>query len=96
MKTCTLKEYVQSKESYESKIVAIEALIDAMMINALDTIEDSGTASFSMDDGQMKVTTDFRSMSEITKGIHSLDSLKQMYINRRNGHIVVLRGRKNY
>lgn len=91
----TVSEYIQSKTSLNSKICAIEALIDQMLVNAVEAIDNSGTASYSMDDGQMKVTTNYRSVDEITSGIKNLEKIKQMYVNRRNGHTVVLRGRLN-
>jgi len=91
----TTKEYIQSQESLDAKIAAIEALIDAMLLNTIDTIDDSGTMSYSMDDGQMKVTTAYRSASEITKGILALEKLLHIYINRRDGSITVLRGKLN-
>ena len=93
---CTQREYIQSKTSLNAKIVAIEALIDQMLLSAIDAIDDSGTASYSMDDGQMKVTTQFRSMTEITAGIRSLEKILQLYINRRNGSVTILRSRLNY
>lgn len=92
----TIQEYIQSCESLDSKIKSIEALITAMMDQAFDAIGNTGTASYSMDDGQMKVTTNYRTMSEITQGIKDLEKLLQLYINRRNGSITVLRGRLNY
>jgi hypothetical protein len=93
---CTIKEYIQSKSSLDSKIAAIESLIDAMILNSIEAVDNSGTASYSMDDGQMKVTTMYRSIKEITQGVKSLEQMKQMYVNRRNGHITVLRGRLKY
>lgn len=95
METCTLREYIESRESLDAKIAAINALIDAMLLNTIDTIDDSGTMSYSMDDGQMKVTTQYRSTTDITKGIRSLERLKQIYISRRDGSITVLRGGLN-
>lgn len=92
----TVKEYIQTKDSIAAKITAIELLIDAMLLNTIDAIEDSGTASYTMDDGQMKVTTDFRSIKEITDGVIRLEKLLHMYTNRYNGHLTVLRGRLNY
>lgn len=95
METCTTKEYIQSKDTLDGKIGAIEALIDAMLANAIDIVEDSGTMSYSMDDGQMKVSTQYRSMKEVTKAILSLEQLKNLYVNRRNGHRTILRGKLN-
>ena len=93
---CTVKEYIQSKTSLLDKINAIEALIDSMILNSIEAVEVGGTASYSMDDGQMKVTTEYRSMDQITKGIAGLERTLQMYINRYNGRVMVLRNKLNY
>jgi hypothetical protein len=92
----TIKEYVQSKSSLDDKIKAIEQLIENMLLNSVEAIDNSGVASFIMDDGQMRINTEYRSVDEITKGIRSLERVLQMYINRRNGHTVILRGKLNY
>ena len=96
MNVCTVQEYIQSKSELYDKICAINALIDAMILNSIDWISTGGTASYSMDDGQMKVTTNYRSIEEITMGIFSLEKTLQMYTNRYNGNLVVLRGKLNY
>lgn len=93
---CSIKQYIESKCTLRERILAIEVLIDSMLLNTVDAIGDSGTASYSLDDGQMKVMTQYRSTSDITKGIKALESLKQIYVNRLNGNITVLRGRLNY
>lgn len=95
MGTCNIKEYIQSRSSLDAKIAAIEALIDAMLLNTIDTIDDSGTMAYTMDDGQMKVTTQYRSTTDITNGIRSLERLKNVYVSRRDGSITILRGRLN-
>tara|TARA_R110002049_G_scaffold230109_2_gene402266 strand:- start:634 stop:921 length:288 start_codon:yes stop_codon:yes gene_type:complete len=92
---CTVKEYIQSKSSILEKIKAIESLIDAMILNTAEAIDNSGVASYSMDTGQTKVTTTYRSVEEVNKGIKALEQTLQMYINRYNGRVVVLRGRLN-
>ncbi len=96
MTTYTISEYIQSKTSLDAKIAAIDLLIDNMIASAADAIDNSGTASYSFDDGQMKVMTQYRSVDEVMKGIQSLEKIKQIYVNRRNGNITVLRGRLNY
>ena len=96
MELCNVKEYIESKKTLDAKIKAIDLLIDQMLLSAIDAIDTSGTASYSMDDGQMKVMTQYRSVSEISKGIKALEQIKQMYVNNRNGHITVLRGRLKY
>lgn len=103
MEVCTVKEYIQSKSSLAAKIAAIEALIDKMLLDTIDTegtppdwIDNAGVASYTMDDGQMKVSTQYRSIDQVVNGIKALEKLLQMYINRSNGHVTVLRGRLNY
>ena len=92
----TLSEYITSRASNKAKIEAIELLIDSMYDKMIDAIDDSGTASYTLDDGQMKISTEFRSLDQIIKGINALETQLQMYINRYNGRTTILRGRLNY
>ncbi|AGF91163.1 structural protein [Cellulophaga phage phi47:1] len=92
----TIREYIESVDSLDLKIAAIESLIDAMLLNAIDSISDSGTKIYSLDDGQSKIMTEFRSPSDITKGVLALEKMKFVYVNRRDGSgITILRGRLN-
>jgi hypothetical protein len=101
---CTPKEYIRSKQTLDGRIVAIELLIDKMLLDTVDIaagtspdwVENAGTASYMMDDGQMKVSTQYRSLAEVAKGIAELEKILQMFMNQRNGRAVVLRGRLNY
>lgn len=92
----SISEYIQSRDSLKARIEAIEVLIDDMYANMTDAIGNDGTASYSLDDGQMKIQTQYRSVSDITKGINALEAQLQMYINRYNGRKTILRGRLNY
>ena len=93
MTTCTISIYVGSKTSAKAKIEAIEALIDTMMLRITEVA--SGDAStvdeYSLDDGQMKVRTKYRSIRDVEAGINSLIKLKHYYINKYNGRTTVLR-----
>lgn len=93
---CTIREYIQSKSTLLDKINAIEALIDSMILNTAEAVGNSGVASYSMDSGQMKVTTEYRSVDDVNRGIIALEKTLQMYINRYNGRVIILRGRLNY
>lgn len=92
----TIKTYLQSASSLQDKIKAINALIDAIDDAALENIGDSGTASYRLDDGQMNINTEFRSIEDIQKGILLLEQRKQRYINRLCGRTVVFRGKSNF
>lgn len=92
----SISGYIESCESLDAKITALQALIDSMLLKATEAIDDAGVASYMFDDGQVKITTNYRNFNEITLGIKNLERILQMYINKRNGHITVLRGRLNY
>jgi len=90
--SCTPTQYVQSKTTLVLKIQAIDALIDAMELALLDVSESAAYDEYQMDDGQMKVRTKYRSAKDVTAGILGLEQLKQRYLNRLNGRIIVFRG----
>lgn len=92
----TIKSYVESCTTVRAKITAIDVLIDAMMLKMVDIIDTSEAVSYRLDDGQMNINTEFRSVEDAQKGVLSLEKLKQMYINRLNGRTVVFRGRSNF
>jgi hypothetical protein len=92
----TVKEYIQSKDCLDARILAVENLIDSMLITSIDSIDNGGTMSYSLDDGQMKITTQYRSVREVTDGIMGLEKILQTWINRRDGSVIVLRGRLKY
>ena len=91
----TSKQYIESCESLDAKIIAIDKLIDAMLLNAIDDVANNGTASYSLDDGQMKISTQYRSAADVSAGIVWLEKLKYIYVNRRDGNITILRGKLN-
>lgn len=94
---CTISIYIGNKTSDLEKIDAIEILIDSMLLKMTEAIGGQSVLidEYWMDDGQMKVKTSYRSISDIEQGISGLEKLKQRYINRYNGRSVVLRPAKN-
>lgn len=92
----TISEYIESQSSIKAKIDAIQSLIDSMLSKAIEAVDNSGTAEYLLDDGQVRIQTKYRSAVEVSKGIERLESILQMYINRHNGRATVLRGRLNY
>ncbi len=92
----TVKEYIQSKNCLDARILAVENLIDSMLVTSIEAIDNGGTMSFTLDDGQMKVNTLYRSVKEVTEGIRGLERILQAWINRRDGSVTILRGRLKY
>lgn len=92
----SIQEYLQASSSISDKICKIDIIIDAMLDQSLAIVGDSGTFSYSMDDGQMKVSTQYRSMDEVLKGVEGLEKIRIRYVNRLTGPITVLRPKLNY
>lgn len=91
--TCTISIYLESKTSLLEKIIAINALIDSMMLKAADVAGGQGSTidEYWMDDGQMKVKTSYRSIADVEAGITALEKIKNRYVNQYNGRGFVLR-----
>jgi len=84
--------YIQSASSLVQKIERIDSIMDALEIRMLNYgIEGFDKSGYSLNDGQINISTQYRSVEDMTKGLAALDALKQRYLNRLNGHSYVLR-----
>lgn len=88
--------YLQSKTDAKSKIIAIDAIIDQLLLTAAKGALAEDVTEYWLDDGQSKIKTVRRGVAAITKSIEELEKLKQLYINRINGRVFVLRDSKNF
>lgn len=95
--TYTIEGYIQSKQSIRDKIIAIDVLIDKMMLSTLEAIDgmNGSVAEYDLDDTQVRVRTRYRSIAEIKNGIHALEQMKQMYVNRIQGRVGTLVDERN-
>lgn len=87
--------YIQSSENLKDKICRIEAIIKALEDKALTAIVDEDVMEYTLDDGQTKIKTIFRGVGSILRAIQGYEQLLQMYANRFNGRITVLRDRNS-
>lgn len=84
------KIYIQSCKTAKEKIVALEAIIDALLLSALDAASSAGIDEYSLDDGQTKIKTKYRSVTAIKEAIDGFTTLKNMYISQINGRHIRL------
>jgi len=87
----SISNYIECRSTLHDKIVAINSLIEAMELKLLDVTESTAFDEYSMDDGQMKIRTKYRSVADVMAGLTGLEQLKQRYVNRLNGRVTVLR-----
>lgn len=84
-------EYIQTAKSIKERIKKLDQIIDGLMTVSIEQIENSGKASYSLNDGQTTINVSFRSGSEITAAIRKYEQLKNSYINKLNGNVTYLK-----
>lgn len=88
--------YLESKTDARSKIAAIDAIVNQLLLTAAKAALSEDVTEYSLDDGQTKIKTIRRPVSAIMKSIADLNTLKNEYINQLNGRITQLRDSKNF
>ena len=88
----TITQYIESKSKLIGKIATYDLLIEGLEASILEATLSGHLVQYELDDGFMKVRSQFRSISDMTKALAGLETLRQRYINRYNGRCTVLRG----
>lgn len=88
----TISQYVEAKSKLIGKIATYDILIEKMEASILEATVSGHLVQYELDDGFMKVRSQFRSVSDMTQALAGLETLRQRYINRHNGRCTVLRG----
>jgi len=85
--------YVESRTSLVAKIQAIENIEAAILIAILDQASGAGVgiAMYELDDGQVRIKTNYRSSQDITAALNALNLVKQRYIRQLQGSTINLR-----
>ena len=88
----SISQYIESKSKLIGKIAAYDLIIDGMEKAILTATVSGHLVQYEVDDGFMKVRSQFRSVGDMTNALAGLETLRQRYINRYNGRSTVLRG----
>ncbi len=83
-------EYVGTCASLAAKIAAIELIQEALLTTAMRAVEQGDISQYSLNDGQVIISTTYRNSTEITNAYNSFERIKQMFINRKNGRMIRL------
>ena len=88
-----ISQYIDSKTTTLERINAYDNIISQLILKMGDAALANGDIiSFSLDDGQTKIQTMYRSVESIEESIKALERAKNALINRYNGRVYVLRG----
>lgn len=90
--------YLDTATSADARIKMIDILIDkniAQIGTQLDGIG-GGIGMYELDDGQVRIKVNYKSIEDIAKANNALETMKQLYLNRMNGRTVTLRNISTY
>lgn len=84
--------YIESATSLQERLARIDAILLALENRMIDSgAGTSNKESYSLDDGQVKISTQYRSIEEIANAITAFEKLRERILNKLNGRGMVLR-----
>jgi hypothetical protein len=88
--------YIQSRSTLRDKIIAIDKIIEALELQALTAAGNIDVSEYSLDDGQTRIKTMYRSGKDIADSILVFMRIREMYVNRLNGRKFRLLDSRNF
>lgn len=82
-------EYIIDSTTLKIRYDRIQAIILALENQMLLSATNSDATSYSLDDGQTKISTQFRSTSDIVTGIEALERIAERILNQITGTRIV-------
>lgn len=76
-----VKINTQNVSEIKALIAQIDVIIQELMVGALASIRNLGTAEYYLDTGQNKTLVKYRSMKEVKESIVEFRDLRQMLVN---------------
>jgi len=90
--TCTEKLYIENATSLEERLSRYDQIIEALELQMLNVgAGNSDIDEYTLDDGQVKISTTYRDVNQMAKAIDRFQFLRQKIINSLNGRSVVIR-----
>lgn len=83
--------FIDDAQDMQDRITRICLIQDALLDAATKAALGEDVSEYWLNDGQTQIKSVSRSVAEITKSYNDLEVLRQMYLNRLNGHSVVLK-----
>ena len=83
--------YISDATTLEERLARINTIIEALELRQVEVISKSDIQQYSIDDGQVKITTLYRSADQIAKAINAYEVIKQRILNKLNGRGMALR-----
>lgn len=88
--------YIQSAKSIKEKITKIDEVIAALWTSVLEAAKNDHVQSYSLNDGQVQIRSDYRSTEAVMKSIKGLEKMKHYYIAQINGRVFGAKDASNF
>jgi hypothetical protein len=88
--------YIQSQQTLCDKITAIDNIIAALEVEALNMAGKASIQEYSINDGQTIIKTIYRGAVGIASAIKDFETIRERYVQRLNGRHVRLVDSKNF
>ncbi len=88
--------YITSATDLQTKIARCEAVIEALFTAAEKAAANEDISEYSLDDGQTKIKTVYKSTASVMAAIEVFQTQQQRYINQLNGRAVRMVDSKNF
>lgn len=85
----TIGEYILDSQDLKQKYVKVCNVINALYDQAIVSAGSSDISSYSVDDGQTKLSTTYRSMDDVERAIVKFTRLKNMLARQISGTTIV-------
>ena len=84
--------YIESASNLRDKLERIDNIIEALELQMLNVgAGNSSTQSYSVDDGQVKINTQYSTPKAMADGLIAFETIRQRILNKLNGRGMVLR-----
>lgn len=92
----TVTDYIESCQTQEQRIAALDAVIDKLILTATKAAESGHIDEYWFDDGHVKIRNKYRNVSQVEQAIMAFQRLRDLYANRKNGRMVRLMDSSNF
>lgn len=88
--------YCESATSLKDKIDRIDKIIDGLLKEAENNIGKAPIESYSLDDGQTKISSTYKSSDAMRKAAMEWEAHRNYLVNKLNGRKMMLRGPNSF
>lgn len=83
-------DYFGTCTEMDEKITKVQQVIDALLTLSLTAVENEIYEEYQLSDGQTTIRARYRGLSAILAAIKGYESIKQLYINQRQGRTMTM------